>query len=115
MVFAENGEGGGAGYSVWLRRTDLSPAVRLSEGAAMALAPDGRLYINETCWDRQPNEVGRLCLHATSLYFTIIANGTSRMYHSDDLLRCIAAAGLEVESDTALGAVHTLFACRKRA
>ncbi len=42
VVFAENGEGGGAGYSVWLRRTDLSPAVRLSEGAAMALAPDGR-------------------------------------------------------------------------
>ncbi len=42
LVFAENGEGGGAGYSVWLRRTDLSPAVRLSEGAAMALAPDGR-------------------------------------------------------------------------
>jgi len=42
VLFAENGEGGGAGYSVWLRRTDLGPAVRLSQGAAMALAPDGR-------------------------------------------------------------------------
>ena len=92
-----------------------SDIVELLRRGADSLAPDGRLYVNETCWDRQPNEVGRLCLHATSIYFTIIANGNSRMYHSEDLLRCMDAAGLEVESDTALGAVHTLFVCRKRA
>ena len=85
--------------------------VELIRRGAAALTPDGRLYINETCWDRQPNEVGRLCLHATSLYFTIIANGTSRMYHSEDLLRCIAAAGLIIENDEAIGATHTLFTC----
>jgi hypothetical protein len=42
VFFAENGEGGGAGYSVWLRRSDGAPAVRLGQGAAMALSPDGR-------------------------------------------------------------------------
>ena len=89
--------------------------VELIRRGAEALAPDGRLYINETCWDRQPNEVGRLCLHATSLYFTIIANGTSRMYHSDDLRRCIEDAGLELELEQPIGSVHTLFACRRRA
>lgn len=106
-----------SGYdAVWMSQfldcfaePDIVPLIR--RGAA-ALAPGGRLYINETCWDRQPNEVGQLCLHATSIYFTIIANGTSRMYHSEDLLRCIAEAGLEVESDLALGTAHTLFVCR---
>ncbi|MFO1394639.1 MAG: class I SAM-dependent methyltransferase [Steroidobacteraceae bacterium] len=106
-----------SGYdAVWMSQfLDCFPEpdiVELVRRGADALAPGGRLYINETCWDRQPNEVGRLCLHATSLYFTIIANGTSRMYHSEDLLRCIAAAGLEVEADLPLGAVHTLFVCR---
>ncbi len=42
VFFAENGEGGGAGYSLYLRKTDGSPAVRLGEGAAMALSPDRR-------------------------------------------------------------------------
>jgi Tol biopolymer transport system component len=41
ILFAETGEGGGAGYSVYIRRTDGSPAVRLGEGAAQDLSPDG--------------------------------------------------------------------------
>jgi hypothetical protein len=46
VYFAENGEGGGPGYSVYQRRTDGSaPAVRLGEGAAMALSPDGRFAL----------------------------------------------------------------------
>ncbi len=42
LFFAENGEGGGRGYAVYLRSTDGSPAVRLGEGAALALSPDRR-------------------------------------------------------------------------
>jgi Tol biopolymer transport system component len=42
ILFSEAGEGGGAGYSVYARRTDGSPAVRLGEGSAQALSPDGR-------------------------------------------------------------------------
>jgi dipeptidyl aminopeptidase/acylaminoacyl peptidase len=42
VLFAEEGEGGGAGYSVYIRKTDGSPAIRLGEGAAMALSPDGK-------------------------------------------------------------------------
>ena len=42
MAFTEEGEGGGAGYSVYLRKTDGSPAVRLGEGEGLALSPDGR-------------------------------------------------------------------------
>jgi dipeptidyl aminopeptidase/acylaminoacyl peptidase len=41
LLFDESGEGGGAGYSVYIRKTDGSPATRLGEGAASALSPDG--------------------------------------------------------------------------
>jgi eukaryotic-like serine/threonine-protein kinase len=40
LLFDETGEGGGAGYGVYVRRTDDSPAVRLGEGHALALSPD---------------------------------------------------------------------------
>jgi Tol biopolymer transport system component len=42
VIFMETGEGGGAGYSVYLRGTDGSSAVRLGEGAAGTLSPDGK-------------------------------------------------------------------------
>jgi len=42
LLFSEAGEGGGAGYSVYVRRMDGSPAVRLGEGGAQALSPDGK-------------------------------------------------------------------------
>jgi Tol biopolymer transport system component len=41
ILFSEAGEGGGAGYSVYIRKTDGSPAVRLGEGSAQDLSPDG--------------------------------------------------------------------------
>jgi hypothetical protein len=40
-----------------------------------------------------------------------MANGTSRMYHSDDLLELIPQAGLRVVDDHALGHSHTLLTC----
>ncbi|MEP6993825.1 MAG: hypothetical protein ABI968_04815, partial [Acidobacteriota bacterium] len=42
MAFTEEAEGGGIGYSVYLRKTDGSPAVRLGEGEGLALSPDGK-------------------------------------------------------------------------
>jgi Tol biopolymer transport system component len=42
LFFAESGEGGGPGYSVYVRKTDGSPAVRLGEGSGQALSPDGK-------------------------------------------------------------------------
>ncbi len=41
VLFSESGEGGGAGYSVYIRKTNGSPAVRLGEGNAQDLSPDG--------------------------------------------------------------------------
>jgi dipeptidyl aminopeptidase/acylaminoacyl peptidase len=40
ILFEEEGEGGGPNYSVFIRRTDGSPAVRLGDGYAGRFSPD---------------------------------------------------------------------------
>ena len=71
------------------------------------------LYILELFWDRQKYEASTYSLNATSLYFTCIANGTSRMYHSYDFMELVKQAGLVIESITdGLGISHTLLKCR---
>jgi hypothetical protein len=40
-LFTETGEGGGTTYGVYLRKTDGSAAIRLGDGYALALSPDG--------------------------------------------------------------------------
>ncbi len=42
LLFGENGEGGGAHGAAFLRGTDGGPPVRLGEGRATRLSPDGR-------------------------------------------------------------------------
>ena len=42
VLFVEAGAAGGPGYTTYLRKTDGSPAVRLGEGDAVDLTPDGK-------------------------------------------------------------------------
>jgi len=71
------------------------------------------LYIIELFWDRQKYDAARFSLNATSLYFTCIANGKSRMYHSDDMKRLVLKSGLVVEQELDdVGEGHTVFRCR---
>ncbi len=44
-LFSETGEGGGPKYAVYMRKTDGSPAIRLSEGIGTGLSPDGKWAI----------------------------------------------------------------------
>ncbi len=46
VLFDESGFGGGQNYSVFVRKTDGSPAVRLGEGNGQAVSPDGKLAIS---------------------------------------------------------------------
>lgn len=80
--------------------------------AVKVMGPQTRLLIMETCWDRQKYETAAFCLTLTSVYFTAIANGNSKMYHSEDLIRLINAAGLQVEQiHDNLGLGHSIFVC----
>ena len=83
--------------------------------AAQAMDGNTRLLIMETFWDRQQFETAAYCLTLTSVYFTAMANGNSKMYHSDDMLRCVEAAGLEAETiHDGLGMGHSILVCRKQ-
>ena len=81
--------------------------------AKAAMTSDTRLYIMETLWDRQRYEPAAFCLTMTSLYFTALANGNSKMYHSEDMIRLVKTAGLHVEEIyDGLGQGHSILVCR---
>ena len=42
LLFDEEGEAGGANYTVFIRKADRSPVVHLGEGNALAISPDGK-------------------------------------------------------------------------
>ncbi|WP_430813707.1 methyltransferase [Carboxylicivirga sp. RSCT41] len=80
-----------------------------------AIDENGRVFILETYWDNQEFEASTYSLHATSLYFTNIANGCSQMYHTEDMLALVDKAGLEVEETVEnIGVSHTLLICKKK-
>ena len=82
--------------------------------AKEAMDENTNLYIMETFWDLQRFEASTYSLHATSLYFTCVANGNSRMYHSDDMRILVEKAGLKVvEVFENIGVSHTIFRCTK--
>jgi eukaryotic-like serine/threonine-protein kinase len=47
ILFEEEGDGGGPNYTVFLRDTDGSPPVRMGEGIAEAISPDGKWVITK--------------------------------------------------------------------
>jgi SAM-dependent methyltransferase len=87
--------------------------VSILERARRALAPNGRIYIVDTYWDNQEHAAARFVLVMTTLYFTCLANGNSKMYHSDDMRACVKRAGLAIEREVDdLTLSHTMFVCR---
>ena len=67
------------------------------------------LFILETFWDRQKFEASAFCLVNTSLYFACLANGNSKMYHSDEMKGFAETAGLALVNQTDdIGIGHTL-------
>jgi ubiquinone/menaquinone biosynthesis C-methylase UbiE len=80
-----------------------------------AMNENSRLFIMETFWDKQKYPASTYSLHATSLYFTVIANGNSQMYHSEDMLKLLDKAGLELDNIYEnIGVSHTLLKCKKK-
>ncbi len=82
--------------------------------AADGISNGGSVFILELFCDRQRHDAAAYSLNATSLYFTCLANGVSRMYRSDELARLIREAGLRIHAEhDGLGIGHTLLHCMK--
>lgn len=89
--------------------------VSILRRAAAILDKDSRVYIMETLWDRQDYIPAAMSLTMTSLYFTALANGNSKMYNTDDMTRLIHEAGLEIETihDRIGNGGHSIIVCRR--
>ena len=91
----------------------MDEIVSILRRASESMTADTRLYIMETLWDRQKYEPAAMALTMTSLYFAAIANGNSKMYHTEDMQACIEEAGLVVECiHDGLGHGHSILVCR---
>lgn len=89
--------------------------VSILSRAKESLNENGAIYILETYWDRQNFEISAFSLQQTSLYFTVMANGNSQMYHSKNMIQCVQKAGLYIDEDTDnIGITHTLFKCKRK-
>ena len=90
--------------------------VSILRRAAAILDKENRIFIMETLWDRQDYVPAAMSLTMTSLYFTALANGNSKMYNTDDMTRLIHEAGLEIEAihDRIGNGGHSIIVCRKK-
>ena len=87
---------------------DLKPSNRLRKNLHKK-KKESHLFVLETYLDNQRFEEAAFCVVNTSLYFTALANGTSRMYRLSDMLGFMDEAGLEVtETVENIGMGHTL-------
>lgn len=93
----------------------MDEIVGILSRAREAMTENTRLFIMETLWDRQRFEPASFCLTMTSLYFTAIANGNSKMYNTEDMTQCINQSGLEIERiHDHLGQGHSIIVCKKK-
>jgi len=81
--------------------------------AVQSMDDDAELMIMETFTDRQKFDNAKFILEATSLYFTVLANGNSKMYPAEVFKQLIVKAGLVLKEDIAVGEYHTIFVCKK--
>ncbi|TDE11392.1 methyltransferase [Dyadobacter psychrotolerans] len=89
--------------------------VQILKNAWQAASPETTLYILEPFFDNQNFPAAQYSLVATSLYFTIMANGNSKMYSIKVMKELVAQAGFEVVNTYPLigDSYHSVLECRK--
>jgi ubiquinone/menaquinone biosynthesis C-methylase UbiE len=89
--------------------------LQILRNAYQAASDNTWLYIMEPFFDNQRYAAAQYSLVATSLYFTIMANGNSKMYSVDTMKALVEEVGFEVTEVFALigDSYHTILKCRK--
>lgn len=87
---------------------------QLMKRAYDAMSEDSFFYIMEPFIDKQRYEASKFCLDMTSLYFTSMANGKSRMYRATDFYRLLDEQNLVVVDEHNLRLSHTILKCKKK-
>ena len=91
--------------------------VAILENVRQAASTHTTVFILEPFIDNQKFEAASYCLTATSLYFTALANGNSKMYSVKAMAGLVEKAGLEVvETFPLIGeSFHTILKCKVKA
>jgi hypothetical protein len=86
--------------------------IKILKAVSKQMKPSSEVFIIETFTDRQRFQNAKFSLQATSLYFTAMANGNSKMYEASVFETLIEDAGLEITVDKPLGDYHTMLICK---
>jgi hypothetical protein len=81
----------------------LEEVSRIMAKTKAACGAETDVFVMEPFWDRQRFDAASFSLQATSLYFTCMANGNSKMYRCDELKSAIEKSGF-----TLVNAHHNL-------
>ncbi|MDH5474244.1 MAG: methyltransferase [Cyclobacteriaceae bacterium] len=89
--------------------------IKILKNVKQAASDTTNIYIMEPFFDNQRFPAAKYSLTATSLYFTTIANGNSKMYSCNKMKELVSKSGLEVvEVFPLIGdSYHTILKCRK--
>lgn len=90
--------------------------VQILKNVHQASDENTNIYIMEPFFDNQEFPAAQYCLTGTSVYFTTIANGNSKMYSIKVMYDLVREAGLEVVEEFPLigDSYHTILKCKKR-
>ena len=88
--------------AVWMSQFldcfSLKQITKILKKVSEAATPETNVFVLEPLWDKQRFEASSYSLQATSLYFTCIANGNSKMYRYEELVNAIGEAGFELKT-----------------
>lgn len=89
--------------------------LKILKACVKSMDDQTELFIMETFTDRQKFDNAKFILEATSLYFTAIANGNSKMYKAEVFIDLIEKAGLIIKEDIRqVGENHSILICKKK-
>ena len=75
----------------------LKQVTKIAKKIFEAASDNSKIYVLEPLWDKQQFEGNAYSVMATSLYFTCMANGNSKMYRFEELRDTIEAAGFRLK------------------
>ena len=75
----------------------LKQVTKIAKKIFEAASDNSKIYVLEPLWDKQQFEGNAYSVMATSLYFTCMANGNSKMYRFEELRDAIEAAGFRLK------------------
>ena len=88
--------------AVWMSQFldcfSLHQITKIAKKVYSGIGENTSVYVLEPLWDKQKFMASSYSLQATSLYFTCMANGNSKMYRYGELVAAIEESGLKLRT-----------------